>query len=101
MATEQIAADSECSGGGCGKCCGEGKPCATGGCREDCVVSCNGSETFGDEERLRRLVEYREMLQSELDSVEVAIAAMQASCAVAGAVPGAVPGAPEDQELMP
>ena len=88
------ATTTECGGGGCGKCCGDGKPCGTGsGCREDCAVSCTGAVTFGDEERLRRLVEYREMLEAELDSVEVAIAAMQATCPA--------PETQADQELIP
>ena len=90
MATDQIATKTE--HGGCGKCCGGSKPCGTGGgCHEDCAVSCNGSETFGDEERLRKLVEYREMLQGELESVEAAIAAIQATCEA--------PGTRDDQEL--
>jgi hypothetical protein len=86
-----MATDTE--HGGCGKCCGGEKPCAGGGCHEDCAVSCGGSETFGDEERLRRLVEYRDMLHGELESVEAAIAAIHAA-------PEA-PQAREDQELAP
>lgn len=94
MDTEQTGADRGCGGGGCGKCCGEGKPCGTGGgCQEDCAVSCTGEATFGDEERLRRLVEYRDMLLAELDAVEVAIAAMQATCPASETR--------EDQEIAP
>lgn len=85
---------TETEKGGCGKCCGGSKPCGTGGgCHEDCAVSCNGSETFGDEERLRRLVEYRDMLLVELESVEAAIAAMQTA--------REAPGEREGQELIP
>jgi len=91
MAAEQMAAETE--KGGCGGCCRGHKPCAGGGCHEDCAVSCNGSETFGDEERLRRLVEYRDMLQVELESVEAAIAEMQPA--------RKAPEEREDQELIP
>ena len=91
MATEQMTTETE--HGGCGRCCGGNKPCAGGGCREDCAVSCNGSETFGDEERLRRLIEYRDMLHAELESVEAAIAETQTAREASGTREG--------QELTP
>ena len=59
--------------GGCGKGCGGG--C----CQKGCAVSCGGDDTFGREELLQRLVEYRGMLLDELASIEQAITDMQAA----------------------
>lgn len=58
---------------------GCGKPCGGGCCRQKCEIGCDGDETFGRDELIRRMLEYRDQLRAELASVERAVAELQAA----------------------